>query len=200
MTRDDVEILSNEPLYEGFFRMNLYRLRHRLFAGGWSPVLDREVFERESVAAVVLYDPVPDAVVLLEQFRTGPMAAGDDNPWMIEIVAGIIEGDESPEDLVRREAVEEAGCEIVDLQFVASFYSTPGGASERCTLYCGRVDSDGVGGLHGKHDEGEDIRVFVEPADEAFRRVKDGNVASAFSVIGLQWLELNREDLRRRWS
>ena len=200
MTRDDIEILDRESLYKGFFTMNRYRLRHRLFAGGWSPVLSREVFERGPVAAVIPYDPVRDAVVLIEQFRTGPMAAGHSRPWMIDIVAGILEDGETPEALAYRETVEETGCGLTAVERIASFFMAPGGSSEYCTLLCGRVDTDGAGGIHGNDEEGEDIRVFVEPLDAAYARVASGEIASSFSIVALQWLMLNREGLRARWT
>lgn len=200
MTRDDVEILEKRPLHEGFFTMNLYRLRHRLFAGGWSPVLSREVFERGPVAAVIPYDPERDAVVLIEQFRTGPLAAGHGRPWVVEIVAGIMENGETAEDLARREALEETGCRLEAVERIASFFMAPGGSTEHCTLLCGKVDSRRAEGVHGNEEEGEDIRVFAESLDAAFARIAAGEIDSSFSIIALQWLMLNRAELRARWT
>lgn len=200
MTRDDVEILEKRLLYKGFFTMTQYRLRHRLFAGGWSPALSREVFERGPVAAVIPYDPARDAVVLIEQFRTGPMAAGHETPWMIEIVAGILEDGETAEDLAFRETVEETGCRLQAVERITSFYMAPGGSTEYCTLLCGRVDAGSVDGIHGNDEEGEDIRVFAEPLDAAYTRIASGEIASSFSIIALQWLMLNRKELQARWA
>lgn len=199
MTSKDFEIVERSDLYKGFFTMALYKLRHRLFRGGWSPTFSREVFERGAVAAVLPYDPVRDTVVLIEQFRPGA-AAANQPPWMIEIVAGIIEPGESAEEMCRREAVEEAGCVLHQLEPIVDFFPSAGGCSERVHLFCGRVDSEGVGGVHGREDEVEDIRVFVEPADRAFAMLRKGKIESSIAVIGLLWLELNRDDLRRRWG
>src|SRR3546814_9541363 len=146
--------------------------RSRLFVGGWSSSLIREVFERNPVAGVLPYDPVQDAVVLLEQFRTGPMAAKDDNPWLIEIVAGIIEDGETPEDMARREATEEAGCTITDIEPIASFYPSPGGSSEYVHIFCGRTDRTGIGGMHGNKIEDEDIRVLADTLEAAYERMR----------------------------
>ena len=199
MTREDVALDSSEILHQGFFRMDHFRLRHRLFAGGWSPQLSREVMLRDPVAGVIPYDPVRDTVVLLEQFRTGMFAAGDPHPWSIEIVAGIIERGESAADMARRETFEEAGCEVGRLEKVMEFYPSPGGCSEHVTVFCAEVSSQGVGGIHGVADEGEDIRVFCATTDEALELVRRGAIDNSIGVIGVQWLALNRDGLRDRW-
>ena len=118
-----------------------------LFNGGMSRPFDREVLQRRPVASVLPYDPIRDEVVLIEQFRAGKMLAGAPDPWMIETVAGIIEDGETPEDMARREAVEEAGCTVTTLERMPSFYPSAGGCSEYVHMFCGRVDSDGVGGI-----------------------------------------------------
>ena len=91
MTRDDdIEIREKIAAYQGYFRIDRYRLRHRLHAGGWSAEMTREVFERCHAAAVLPYDPIRDEVVLIEQFRVGAYAAGW-SPWLTEVIAGIID-------------------------------------------------------------------------------------------------------------
>lgn len=198
MTRDDAEILDREILWRGYFRMERYRVRHRRFEGGWGAPVEREVFERGHAAALLPYDPAQDAVVLIEQFRIGALAAGA-NPWLAEIVAGIIEEGETAEEVVRREVVEEAGCTVDLIEPIVDAFTTPGGSSERIALFCGRVDSHGVGGIHGLADEGEDIRVFVERLDEAVARIGRGEITNLVAVAALQWLALNRDRLRRQW-
>lgn len=198
MTRK-YEIMGREVCYQGFFRLERYRLRHELFSGGVSHVLTRELFERGHAAAVLPYDPERDAVVLIEQFRIGAL---DDahGPWLLEVVAGVMEAGEGAEDLVRREAVEEAGCALHELQPICEFLVSPGGTSERISLFCGRVDSRQAGGVHGVHEEGEDIMAHVVSFDEAMRRLEQGRIRSASPIIALQWLALHRDELRRRWS
>lgn len=195
---DDVEILARETCFQGYFRVDRYRLRHRLFAGGWSGEMTREVFERGHAVGVLPYDPAADAVVLLEQFRVGALAAGFPS-WQTEIVAGIIDEGETPEAVARRETKEEAGCDIAELIPVCNYLVSPGGTSESVTLYCGRVDCAGVGGIHGLQHENEDIKVTVVPWAEARRMLDAGAVSNAVSIIALQWLALNRDSLRQRW-
>lgn len=194
-----VDILEQETGYRGFFRIERYRLRHRLFDGRMGPVIERELFERGHAAAMLPYDPYCDSVVLLEQFRIGALTAPG-GPWLVEIVAGIIEPGESPEAVVRREAGEEAGCAVSELVHICDYLVSPGGTSERLSLYCGKVDSRGLGGIHGLASEDEDIRVSVVPFEQALTLVGDGTINSASPIIALQWLQLNRARLREAWG
>ena len=195
---DNVEILEKTLRYKGFFEIVHYRFRHRLFAGGWSGEIQREVFERGHAAAVLPYDPAADAVVLIEQFRIGALVAGLE-PWQIEIVAGIIEEGELPEDVARRESQEEAGAAIGTLLPIYRYMVSPGGASESVQVYCGRVDSKGLGGIHGLPEENEDIRVEVHPFAGAMAALDAGKITNAVTIIALQWLALNRVRLREMW-
>ena len=195
----NVALIEKTTPYDGHFRIHVYRLRHKRFGGGWTEVMSRELFERGRATVVLPYDPVRDAVVLIEQFRIGAYGAGL-KPWLIEPVAGIVEPGETPEDVARREAFEEAGCEIAELEPIGTVLSSPGGCSEVLHLYCGRVDSAGVGGLHGLAHEHEDIRAFVEPVDGVLERLAKGEYNNASTVMTLQWLALNRERLKKKWS
>ena len=196
---DGVELLGKSERYSGFFRINGYRLRHRLFAGGWSGVIEREVFERGHAVGVLPYDPVADSVVLIEQFRIGALVAGM-SPWLIEVVAGIIEEGEPPEEVARRETQEEAGLEIQALMPMCRYLVSPGGSSESVLLYCGRVDSRGAGGIHGLAEEHEDIRVDRLAYGEAMRLLEEGRVTNSVSLIALQWLALHRDRVRAAWA
>lgn len=194
----DVEILERHVTHQGFFRMEKFRLRHRLFAGEMSGPISRELFERGHAAALLLYDPQRDEVVLLEQFRIGALTAPG-GPWLMEIVAGVIDHDETPEQVVHREALEEAGCQVQALEFICEYLVSPGGTSERISLYCGRVDSSRVGGIHGLAEEAEDIRVSAVSFTQAWQWLEEGIINSASPIIAMQWLRMNRERLRQQW-
>ena len=196
---DGVELLEKSERYSGFFRITRYRLRHRLFAGGWSGVIEREVFERGHAVGVLPYDPVADSLVLIEQFRIGALVAGM-SPWLIEVVAGIVEEGETPEEVARRETQEEAGLEIQALMPMCRYLVSPGGSSESVRLYCGRVDSRGAGGIHGLAEEHEDIRVDRVAYGEAMRLLEEGRVTNSVSLIALQWLALHRDRVRAAWA
>ena len=197
-SNDDVEIQDRETCYEGFMSLERLRLRHGRFDGGWTGPLIREVLVRGLAVAVLLYDPVRDTVVLIEQFRSGALVAGE-NAWMVEIVAGISHEGEDPADVARRETLEETGLAVESLEPVARFMPSPGGSSEVVQIFVGRVDAEGAGGYHGVEGEGEDIRVFRLPAAEAFEMLDDGRIDTAITLIGLQWLARNHQALRARW-
>ena len=167
-TPEDVDVLSKETLFKGFFSMVKYRFRHKLFEGGWSQTIEREMFERGHAAAMLPYDPETDQVVIIEQIRVG--ALEHEHPWQLEIVAGIIDRDESAEQVVRREAVEEAGIEVSLLEKVTSYYPSSGGCSEMLDVYVGKVDASTAQGVHGLDYEGEDIRVHVVPRSQAYSK------------------------------
>ena len=198
MSDNDVELLDKELVYSGYFRIDRYRLRYSLHEGGKSDEVVREVFERGQVAAVLMVDPKRDTVVLIEQFRPGPFAAGHP-AWLIEIVAGVIEGGESAEEMAKREALEEADCDVQDLFEVMRFFTSPGASTECVTLFCGRVDSSSAGGVHGLDAESEDIRVMVVSIDEAMSLLDDGRIVNAKTIVALQWLAMNYDGLKKRW-
>jgi len=196
---DAVDVEAHETLFQGYYRLDRYRLRHARFDGGMGPTITRELLERGHAVAVLLYDPDRDQVVLLEQFRIGAYAAGRPS-WLLEVVAGIIDDGETAEAVARRETLEEAGCEVTALERIQSWLASPGVTSETVTLYVGRVDSGSVGGIHGLPEEGEDIRTVVMPADEAVAQMQDGRLDNSTILIAMQWLALNRATLRDRWA
>ena len=197
--KNDVEIIARETLYSGFFSMDLYRFRHRLFNGEMSGEIRREIFERGHAAVLLPFDPVRDEVVLVEQIR---IAAYDvsASPWLLEMVAGMIEEGESVEDVARREAQEEAGLVVGRTKPVLSYLASPGGTSERLSIMVGEVDATTAEGIHGLADENEDIRVHVVSREQAYQWVEEGKIDNAASVIALQWLQLHYQKLRDEWK
>ena len=198
MSIEPVDLIERTTAFEGYFRIDRYRLRHRLYAGGMSPEITREVFERGQVAAVLPVDPVRDELVLIEQFRIGPYAIGWE-PWLLEGVAGIIEAGEDAESVCRREAREEANCALTDLVPIAHYLSSPGAVTETVRLFCGRTDTKALGGVYGLPEEGEDILVKVTPIATALEWLADGRIVNAKTIIALQWLALHYADLKRSW-
>lgn len=198
-THEDYQIIKQQTLFQGYFSIQEITLKHRLFNGGWSNSFQREIFERGNAAAVLLYDPDLQQVVLLEQFRVGALNTIT-SPWMIEVVAGIIEQGETPEDVVIREAEEEAGQQITELVEIGSYFATPGGSSEKVTLFCARVNASNAAGIYGLEEENEDIRVFTMTIEEIEKGLQAAAFENATCLISLQWLLLNREKLHKIWS
>jgi len=187
------KLLKTEPRYQGFFKVDLCHLRHQTYQGDEIEV-QRELFVRGDAVGVLLYDPAKDKVVLIEQFRVG--AINEENPWMLEIVAGMVEPEESVTDVARRECKEEAGVNVHSFEPIHTFYSSPGGCSEKIYLLCALIDSDQAVGFHGLEHEGEDIKVTVIEFSEVHDLLASGKVCAAIPLIALQWLQLNRERLQ----
>ncbi len=198
MNADDVRVLACDTVFQGYFRIDRYRLQHRRHDGGWTEELTREVFERGHAVGVLPYDPLRDEVVLIEQFRVGAHAAGW-APWQLEVVAGIIDEGETAEEVARRESLEEAGLTLLELAPISDFLVSQGAVSETVRLFCGRVDATGAGGIHGLEHEGEDIKVVVVPFAELPALLAANKVTNATGLVALQWLLLNRDRLRTRW-
>lgn len=193
----DVERLETTRLHQGFFRLEERTLRHRLFQGGWSPAIKREVHVRRDAVGVLPYDVERDRVVLVEQLRAGAL---DDpqGPWKLEPIAGLVEAGEAPAEVARREALEEAGCRLDELIELHSYYPSPGACNERVTLYLGLTDSRDLGGVHGLASEHEDIQVHVLPFGEAWELLEAGRLDNAMCLIAFHWLARERAALRAR--
>ncbi|WP_017347500.1 ADP-ribose diphosphatase [Pantoea sp. A4] len=198
-TKNDVEIIARDTCYNGFFQVVRYRFRHRLFNGGMSGEVVREVFERGHAAVLLPYDPQRDEVVLIEQIRI-PAYDSSPSPWLLELVAGIIEPGESTEEVGRREAMEEAGLNVGRVKPILNYLSSPGGTSERLSIMVGEVDASQAGGCHGLEEENEDILVRVVSREQACQWVEEGIIDNAASVIALQWLALHHKKIREEWK
>lgn len=192
-----VEIISKETTYKKFFfTVEEAHFRHELYNGQMSKEVVRLNLERGDSAAVILHDPATDTVVLTEQFRYPTYEKGPG--WLLEIPAGTIEKSETKDPTVtlRREIMEEIGYKTEQMRFIYTFYVSPGGTSERIHLYYAKAspkDKAAKGG--GVLSEGEDIRVMMVKVSDAMRLITDGKLADAKSIIGLQWLQLNRSSL-----
>ncbi|MCU7800144.1 MAG: NUDIX domain-containing protein [gamma proteobacterium symbiont of Lucinoma myriamae] len=206
----DVSIIQKKTGYNGFFSINQYTLQHGLFAGGQTRELTRECFERGHAVGIIAYDPWQDNIILLEQFRIGAYVNMNEqtnnetnqsqSPWLLEIIAGIVEPGESQIEVAHREAEEEAELKLLALEAIGDFYSSPGGTSETTQLYCACVHSKGAGGIHGLEEEGEDIQVRVVSFSDAVQLLEKGQLNNASAMIAMQWLMLHREMLRDKWQ
>ncbi|MDR2213151.1 MAG: NUDIX domain-containing protein [Pseudomonadales bacterium] len=154
---DAAEVLAHERLYDGFLKIDRYRFKCRLFEGGYSREFQREVLVRQRGIGVLLYDPHLDKVLLVEQFRVGCLHDEHGGPWALELVAGLLDTDETPEQVASREAWEEAGVDVqTPLLKVAEYYNSPGGSDERISVFCGRFDARRTtGGIFGLAAESE---------------------------------------------
>lgn len=200
----DVEIVSNETAWKGRFSIEAVKFRQRRFDGTMSGVRSWELLCRGRAAAVLPYDPVTDQVALIEQFRLPALAAGFE-PVMVEIPAGLCDGDEDPAKTATREVGEETGLPVDLLELMGDFLLTPGASDERCTMFAGRLRApeagpDGIIGKGGLDSEQEDIRVRLHPAANAIEAAAAGRYANSVTAIALLWLAVKRDWLRARWA
>ncbi|MGQ0285800.1 ADP-ribose diphosphatase [Pasteurellaceae bacterium 22721_9_1] len=199
-TQNDIEIVNETTLYDGFFKLKKIQFRHKLFAGGTSGIVTRELLVKGAASAVIAYDPKEDSVVLVEQVRIGAYDPKLPNsPWLLELIAGMVEEGETPESVAQRESEEEAGVAVSHLQHALSVWDSPGGVIERIHLFAGKVDSSKATGLHGLADEHEDIKVHVVKRETAYQWVEQGKIDNSIAVMGLQWLQLHYQELEQKW-
>lgn len=199
----DVFIDSEKRVWSGRFSLDVVKFRNRRFDGTMSGERTWELWRRGPASALLPYDPVADAVVLIEQFRFPALAAGID-PVLVELPAGLCEENEDPAETIRREMREEMNLEADLTERIGGFMLTAGGADEFCHLYVGRVvapptDGEGIAGHAGEATEHEDIRTRVWDAEEAIHAAFAGCFANSITAIGLFWLASKRAELRQKW-
>ena len=184
----DVTIESREFLFRGFIQVEKVSFRHRLFnQPDYSPVIQRELIHRPEAAGVLLYNDQQQRFALIEQFRVGALNDSE-SAWQLEIIAGVLDGDEAPEDCIRRESLEESGCEVQHLQHLFSFYPSAGACSEFFHLYAAEVELPKMGGIFGMPDEGENIQLHLFDYSELDTLLKNGRLRNAPVIMALQWL------------
>ncbi|WOD08189.1 NUDIX domain-containing protein [Marinomonas sp. GJ51-6] len=197
-SKKDVDVLKDECLYKGFFEMRKLTLKHKKFNGQWSNPMTREMMVRNDAVCVLLFDPAADKVLLIEQFR--PTMLRSESPWLLELVAGMVEEGETDEEVARRESLEEAGVVVKRLEYMFKFVPSPGGLVEYLRMYAGEFDSSSVDltKTHGLDDENEDIKLHLMTSDEAIALLEQ-DVENASTIMGLQWFALNKTKLVKRW-
>jgi ADP-ribose pyrophosphatase len=193
---DEVKIQSREYLFRGFIQVEKVSLQHRLFnQTEYTPILQRELIHRPEAAGVLIYDDAQQKFALIEQFRVGAMDDSD-SAWQLEIIAGVLDGDESPESCIRRESLEESGCEIDELEHLFSFYPSAGACSELFHLYSAQAHLPEQGGVFGMPDEGENIQLHLIDYSEVTHLLSNGRLRNAPVIMALQWLQQHTKTTR----
>jgi nudix-type nucleoside diphosphatase (YffH/AdpP family) len=192
---DKVEIFKETEIFRKFmFRMIEATLRFERYNGQQSDIITRVNFERGDAVAAIMHNPADDTIILIEQFRYP--AYHKAGGWVIELPAGVIEDGESSDETMKREIEEETGYRAAVIHHLQTFFVSPGGTSERIFLYYCRINPDDkVGAGGGLEAENEDIKVMHPTIDEALQLMNDKKITDAKTLIGLQWLQWNRNNL-----
>ena len=194
------KVISRKVEFEGWHRLETLVIEHASLKDNGPPqTMSREMYYCGTCVLVLLYEPETDKILLNEQFRIGAFMAGEPNPWLYECCAGMVDEGEGPEEAVCREAIEETGSEILDLEFIGRAYPSPGGTDETHMLYCGRIAAAETG-HYGVEEEGEEIRTHLLPAAEVLRMLDAGEIINGGTLTCLHWFARNHGRLRKKWG
>jgi nudix-type nucleoside diphosphatase (YffH/AdpP family) len=193
----DVTVHKREEGYRGFFELAEFQFDHKRFDGTRSRRVTREAFLAFDAALVLPYDPATDHILLIEQLRFGPLWRDDPQPWVFEPIAGLVDAGEDPADTARREAMEESGLKLGDLEPMVQVYASPGYSTEFFHCFLGVVDlSEFTASSNGLASEHEDIRSHVLPFETAMGLVQSGEINAGPLIMMLYWLGAERGRLR----
>ncbi|MDD9899965.1 MAG: NUDIX domain-containing protein [Alphaproteobacteria bacterium] len=166
---------------------------------GYTGQTQREVFASDPAAFVLLYEPKSDRVLMCEQFRIGAWMAGEKEPFLMECPGGFVDEGETPEQSARREAREEAGADVTDIEYIGAFYPSPGCVAEKFHLFIGRID-DMKEGIHGLEEEVEEIKTFFMPADELISMLDKQEIPHGVTALMVASFARHRDRLRKAWG
>ncbi|PWK49863.1 NUDIX domain-containing protein [Pleionea mediterranea] len=183
----DVEIINEEVTDFAFAQIKVLNLRHKKHNGEWSNVLKRIVMDKGHAVAVLAIDRSTKKVVLTRQFRSG--AAFDDDPWLYDLIAGMIEPDESPRDVALRESEEEVGGQVEIFDRIGNFYNSAGTCTETTELYAAWINAEHLPSYGGC--ENEDIEVVTVSIEDFLTLAENGGLRTSSSLIGAFWLKSN---------
>ena len=183
------KIINKKNLYSGFFNLNKYQFIHQKHDGNWTNEVEREIFSGAHVSTLLPYDPIKKEIILIKQFRAGVISRYDDD-YLYEIVAGIIDNNEKPEETARRECLEETGCEVNKIKTIQSYFPAPGSSESYYHLFLGEVNSFKGKRIMGLKSENEDILVKAFKVDHVRKMLKNKQIINGLTLIALQWFFL----------
>ena len=184
------KILHKKIIHNGFFKMNEVTLKYQKYDGSWSNEVKRELFGGAQVSAVLPYDPLSKKIVLIQQFRPGTISK-EGNNYLDEIVAGIIDQNEKPEDAAKRECLEETGCKVNKLTSIQGYFPAPGSSESFYHLFLAEVVAPSKEIIRGLESENEDILVKSYNFEEVKEKIKNKEILNGITLVALQWFFLN---------
>lgn len=195
-----IKTVGSKVVYAGFNRITNYTFEFPSFDGKKAFQMEKEVFERKNAVAVLLYDPVMDGVVLVQQFRPGCFIA-QNIAFPLEIPAGLIDtNDGDLEEIARKEAIEETHYDIQSLIKIGCFFPEISFSSRIIHLFCGKIDASKAHINGGLHEESEDIHISLVPVAQLRKSMEEGELMNSHTLIAVQWFFLNLEKVRKSFS
>ena len=183
------KIIDKKNLYSGFFNLNKYSFIHQKHDGKWTDQIEREIFSGAHVSTLLPYDPIKKEIILIKQFRAGILSRYNED-YLFEIVAGIIDKDEHPEEAAKRECIEETGCKVNKITQIQSYFPAPGSSESFYHLYLGEVNSFKGERIMGLESENENILVKAFKVHEVREMLKKKIITNGLALIALQWFFL----------
>ncbi len=183
------KIINKKNLYSGFFSLNKYEFIHRKHDGNWSKNIEREVFSGAHVSTLLPYDPIKKEIILIQQFRAGVISRYDEN-YLYEIVAGMVDSNELPEETAKRECLEETGCKVNKILPILGYFPAPGSSESFYHLFLGEINSFKGERIMGLETENEDILVKSYKVDHIREMLKKDIIKNGLTLIALQWFFL----------
>lgn len=190
MNNPKVKIIDIKNLSKAHYKLDKVDFEFQTNNGCWQ-TQSRECYDRGDGAAILLYNPTKNTVILTKQFRMPSYLNGNQTGMMIEVCAGLLDKD-NPEACIIKEAEEETGYKIANPKKVFELYSTPGAVTEKIHYFVAEYNdemkiSDG-GGLVEEHEEIEVLEINFETA---LTMVSKGEINDAKTVVLLQYAKLN---------
>ena len=183
------KIINKKNLYSGFFNLNKYEFVHKKHNGKWTDKVDREIFSGAHVSSLLPYDPIRKEIILIQQFRAGVLSRYNKD-YLYEIVAGIIDEDENPEETATRECFEETGCKVKKILPIQTYFPAPGSSESYYHLYLGEIESFDGERIRGLESENEDILVKSYKITDVRNMLREKKIKNGLTLIALQWFFL----------
>ena len=183
------KIINKKNLYSGFFSLNKYEFTHKKHDGEWTSTVGREIFSGAHVSTLLPYDPIKKEIILIQQFRAGVLSRYDED-YLLEIVAGIIDEGENPEETAIRECFEETGCEVKKIHPIQSYFPAPGSSEEYYHIYLGEIQAFDGERIRGLEKENEDILVKCFKVEDVRQMLKEKKIINGLTLVALQWFFL----------
>jgi nudix-type nucleoside diphosphatase (YffH/AdpP family) len=190
----DFEIKNQKRILDGFIKVDELQVEFDRFDQQGRNLVKRFNLERPEAAAVILENVSNNSVIVVEQFRFAVASKPNQNAWIIEIIAGLVDPGETPIEAAYRETLEESGYQVKQLEHLYTFYASIGISNENVHIFYGQVtDADKIEKGGGLEIESEDLKIHEIPISELVEMLKKGEIRDSKTIMGIQWLASKKQ-------